>query len=90
MANASIKKANYCVRPIFGFDQCKLGDGPDGALYVVDMNREVIEHPKSLPPINQKAPRSDQRPRPRSHLAASAREERGCYPCQGYEAAGQT
>jgi len=26
-------------------------NGPDGALYVVDMYREVIEHPDSLPPM---------------------------------------
>lgn len=32
------------------FRPVQLGDGPDGALYVVDMYREVIEHPKSLPP----------------------------------------
>ncbi len=33
------------------FRPVQLGDGPDGALYVVDMYREVIEHPKSLPPV---------------------------------------
>lgn len=27
-----------------------LSDGPDGALYVVDMYREVIEHPQYMPP----------------------------------------
>lgn len=26
-------------------------NGPDGGLYVLDMYREVIEHPKSLPPV---------------------------------------
>jgi len=29
-------------------------NGPDGALYVADMYREVIEHPKSLPPVIKK------------------------------------
>lgn len=29
-------------------------NGPDGALYVADMYREVIEHPDSLPPIIKK------------------------------------
>lgn len=29
-------------------------NGPDGALYVLDMYREVIEHPKSLPPVIKK------------------------------------
>ena len=27
-----------------------LADGPDGALYVVDMYRAVIEHPEFMPP----------------------------------------
>jgi putative membrane-bound dehydrogenase-like protein len=34
---------NWC-RPVF------LADGPDGALYVVDMYRAVIEHPDFMPP----------------------------------------
>lgn len=29
-------------------------NGPDGALYVADMYREVIEHPDSLPPVIKK------------------------------------
>ncbi|MCP4194877.1 MAG: c-type cytochrome [Planctomycetaceae bacterium] len=33
------------------FRPVQLANGPDGALYVVDMYREVIEHPKSLPPV---------------------------------------
>lgn len=33
------------------FRPVQLGDGPDGALYIADMYREVIEHPKSLPPV---------------------------------------
>ena len=32
--------------------QC--ADGPDGARYIADMYREVIEHPKSLPPAIKK------------------------------------
>ena len=31
------------------FRPVSLADGPDGALYVVDMHREVIEHPQYLP-----------------------------------------
>jgi putative membrane-bound dehydrogenase-like protein len=34
---------DWC-RPVF------LADGPDGALYVVDMYRAVIEHPEFMPP----------------------------------------
>ncbi|MCR9291346.1 MAG: c-type cytochrome [bacterium] len=36
------------------FRPVQLGDGPDGGLYIADMYREVIEHPKSLPPIIKK------------------------------------
>ncbi len=32
------------------FRPVQLGTGPDGALYIADMVREVIEHPASLPP----------------------------------------
>ncbi len=32
------------------FRPVQFSNGPDGALYVLDMYREVIEHPKSLPP----------------------------------------
>ena len=32
------------------FRPCQFANGPDGALYVVDMYRETIEHPASLPP----------------------------------------
>ncbi len=33
------------------FRPCQFANGPDGALYVADMYREVIEHPKSLPEV---------------------------------------
>ena len=33
------------------FRPVQLGDGPDGAVYIADMYREVIEHPKSLPEV---------------------------------------
>lgn len=33
------------------FRPVQLGDGPDGSLIIADMYREVIEHPKSLPPM---------------------------------------
>lgn len=36
------------------FRPVQVGDGPDGALYIADMYREVIEHPKSLPPMIKK------------------------------------
>ncbi len=40
-----LRSSDIWFRPV------QLGDGPDGALYIADMYREVIEHPKSLPPI---------------------------------------
>ncbi len=33
------------------FRPVQIGDGPDGSLIIADMAREVIEHPKSLPPM---------------------------------------
>ena len=32
------------------FRPVQFANGPDGALWIVDMQREVIEHPRSLPP----------------------------------------
>ncbi|MCA9133243.1 MAG: c-type cytochrome, partial [Planctomycetales bacterium] len=36
------------------FRPAQIGDGPQGELIVADMYREVIEHPKSLPPMIKK------------------------------------
>jgi putative membrane-bound dehydrogenase-like protein len=38
------------TRPVF------LADGPDGALYLVDMHRAVIEHPEFMPPELKQRP----------------------------------
>ena len=43
-----VQSSDIWFRPV------QLGDGPDGALYIADMYREVIEHPKSLPPVIKK------------------------------------
>ncbi len=40
-----VRSSDIWFRPV------QLGNGPDGTLYVADMYREVIEHPKSLPPV---------------------------------------
>jgi putative membrane-bound dehydrogenase-like protein len=40
-----VRSTDIWFRPV------QLGDGPDGSLYIADMYREVIEHPKSLPPM---------------------------------------
>ena len=39
-----LRSSDIWFRPV------QLGNGPDGAVYIADMYREVIEHPKSLPP----------------------------------------
>ncbi len=36
------------------FRPVQFSNAPDGSLYVLDMYREVIEHPKSLPPVLKK------------------------------------
>jgi len=43
--NEFVRSSDTWFRPV------QLGDGPDGALYIADMYREVIEHPASLPPV---------------------------------------
>ncbi len=43
-----LRSSDIWFRPV------QLGDGPDGAMYIADMYREVIEHPKSLPPMIKK------------------------------------
>jgi len=47
------------------FRPVQFANGPDGCLYVLDMYREVIEHPKSLPPVIKK------------HLDLTSGRERG-------------
>ncbi|WP_164100773.1 PVC-type heme-binding CxxCH protein [Candidatus Laterigemmans baculatus] len=39
-----LRSSDIWFRPV------QLGNGPDGAVYIADMYREVIEHPASLPP----------------------------------------
>ena len=36
------------------FRPVQFANGPDGNLYILDMYREVIEHPRSLPPVIKK------------------------------------
>lgn len=36
------------------FRPVQLANGPEGVLYVIDMHREVVEHPASLPPVIKK------------------------------------
>ncbi|GAB5407193.1 MAG: c-type cytochrome [Aureliella sp.] len=44
-ASELVRSRDTWFRPV------QLTDGPDGAVYIADMYREVIEHPKSLPPV---------------------------------------
>ena len=43
-------EASSSPRPTTGSAPCQFANAPDGTLYVLDMYREVIEHPASLPP----------------------------------------
>jgi putative membrane-bound dehydrogenase-like protein len=42
-------KSEFVGSPDIWFRPVQMANGPDGALYIVDMYREVIEHPWSLP-----------------------------------------
>jgi len=45
------KKSEFLSSTDTWFRPVQFANGPDGALYVADMYREVIEHPLSLPPV---------------------------------------
>ena len=49
-------KVEFLATPDDWFRPVFLNTGPDGALYVVDMYRAVIEHPDFMPPELQKRP----------------------------------
>ncbi|MBI1914012.1 MAG: HEAT repeat domain-containing protein [Planctomycetes bacterium] len=46
----------FLASPDDWFRPVSMAEGPDGALYVVDMYRAVIEHPDFMPPELQKRP----------------------------------
>ncbi len=48
------EKSEFLRSSDIWFRPVQFANGPDGALYVLDMYREVIEHPKSLPPMIKK------------------------------------
>jgi putative membrane-bound dehydrogenase-like protein len=48
------EKVEFVASTDIWFRPVQFANGPDGALYVADMYREVIEHPDSLPPIIKK------------------------------------
>lgn len=47
---ADEKDTEFLASPDNWFRPVAVSNGPDGALYVVDMYREIVEHPDSLPP----------------------------------------
>ncbi len=48
------EKSEFLASTDVWFRPVQLANGPDGALHVLDMSREVVEHPKSLPPAIKK------------------------------------
>jgi len=47
-------KREFLASKDIWFRPVQFANGPDGGLYIADMYREVIEHPKSLPPMIKK------------------------------------
>ena len=48
------EKVDFLASDDEWFRPVNLATGPDGALYVVDMYRYMVEHPEWLPPVGQK------------------------------------
>lgn len=48
------KESEFLTSKDNWFRPAQFANGPDGALYVIDVYREVIEHPASLPPAIKK------------------------------------
>ena len=66
------------------FRPVQFANGPDGALYVIDMYRETIEHPLSLPPmIKQHLDLNSGRDRGRIYRVVPARRQLATAPLPG-------
>lgn len=48
------EKCEFVASNDIWFRPVQFANGPDGCLYVIDMYREVIEHPASIPPMIKK------------------------------------
>ena len=48
------EKSEFVSSSDIWFRPVQFANAPDGALYILDMYREVIEHPASLPPLIKK------------------------------------
>lgn len=59
------EKSEFVSSSDIWFRPCQYANVPDGSLYILDMYREVIEHPASLPPVIKK------------HLDLTSGRERG-------------
>ena len=54
VARRATPKREFVASRDIWFRPVQFANGPDGNLYILDMYREVIEHPDSLPPIIKK------------------------------------
>jgi len=48
------EKCEFVASSDIWFRPCQFANAPDGTLYILDVYREVIEHPASLPPVIKK------------------------------------
>jgi putative membrane-bound dehydrogenase-like protein len=51
VADRSEKEREFLASTDIWFRPCNFANGPDGALYICDIYREVVEHPASIPEI---------------------------------------
>lgn len=56
VARRAPEDAEFLASPDDWFRPVNLANGPDGALYVIDMYRAVIEHPEFMPPELRERP----------------------------------
>jgi putative membrane-bound dehydrogenase-like protein len=54
VADRMEKEHEFLASPDTWFRPCNFANGPDGALYICDIYREVVEHPASIPEIIKK------------------------------------
>jgi putative membrane-bound dehydrogenase-like protein len=54
VASRMDKESEFVASSDIWFRPAQFANAPDGALYIVDVYREVIEHPDSLPPMIKK------------------------------------
>jgi putative membrane-bound dehydrogenase-like protein len=54
VARRATPKREFVASRDIWFRPVQFANGPDGNLYILDMYREVIEHPDSLPPVIKK------------------------------------